>query len=457
MSRVVSPETLRTTLLLLSILPLLFVLAIAQWSGITYPFQDHWVDAKYIITYYDSGLLAAVRECFGDATNHTRPIVLRLIFLLNGAATDWDIRSEYVLCYFVFVGTLFAHWLLIRRCVPGNSIPAAAALLVISVLAFSPGGHNNHWWSFMLQLTLTNLLSLVAFGAICFAPSRVGANILAAIMVWLAAYILTNGLFLALIFGFLAWLASGRRFTSWTTIFWIANILIIFAVYLSVKLPDQGLSSSPNLLSISAFTLVYLGNPISSLVYFQYPDMYQPHPGIWLSGIFGALGVALAMAIVWNKRLVLLYKQPSPNLLLLVGFCAYAGLSALATGKARVDFDAYGIGAGNYSRYTIFGSYLWFGLLYYCLAEYSSTICRHAKRTALAALLIAGIGSISYARSLPIYEQVKFKDREISQGFTRDGSPTSVDPYLHPTSEILNPLRKDLIRLKIGPYRHMAP
>ena len=70
-----------------------------QMSAITVPFWDHWEQAGFIITYFDHGLWAAVREIFASLSQHTRPITVRLIFLVNAALTRWHIASEYVYIY----------------------------------------------------------------------------------------------------------------------------------------------------------------------------------------------------------------------------------------------------------------------------------------------------------------------------------------------------------------------
>ena len=74
--------------------PVLFLFSMIQMSAITVPFWDHWEQAQFIVTYYDHGLWAAVREIFAAVSQHTRPITVRLVFLLNAALTRWNIASE---------------------------------------------------------------------------------------------------------------------------------------------------------------------------------------------------------------------------------------------------------------------------------------------------------------------------------------------------------------------------
>ena len=441
--------------------PPLFVFFMIQMGAVTFPFWDHWEQARFLITYYDHGLFAAVREVIGALSQHTRPITVRLIFLINGILTDWDIRSEYVYMYIVFACTLIAHYKLIRKLDrQQSSLPGAILFSVISVIYFSPANHNNHWWSWMLQLNLNNLITLLAFMAISFHPRRALYNGIAAALCWLSIYTLTNGLFLILIIASISQLAGERPLKiSKLTAFWVINIVMAYWAYFPIQEP--GTSAHPNVLHVLYFSLAYLGNPIASLIHFSYQNLFEPHVNVLFSAICGVflLGFFAILVFLYRKY----FRRPTAHFLLLIGFGGFAILSALITGWARVDFDSYGVRNGNSSRYVITSSYLLFGILYFIFTERgrnTQVLYQKISRSTLLLLvgtcylIFLGISINTYARSVKLYKQATDHNELISKGFSLDGSDTAYDKYLYPNQDQLKKFRSDLLRLSLGPYKY---
>ena len=451
----------RKAFIAIALCPALFIFIMIQMSAITFPFWDHWAQATFIVTYYDHGFMTAAREVITSLSQHTRPITVRMIFLVNGIFTDWDIRSEYIYMYAVFAATLFTHYRLINKLDPRYpSLIGAILFSVISIVYFSPANHNNHWWSWMLQLDLNNLLTLLAFIVISFQPRSITNNATAAILCWLSIYTLTNGLFLILIIASLSQLGSENPLRpSKLTVFWIINIATVYWTYFPIQEP--GTSAHPNLLNVLRFSLSYLGNPVASLLHFPYENMFEPPNNIYLSSACGAFLLGFYLILLFKHRSLLL--KPTPQFLLFIGFGGFAILSALITGWARVDFDSYGLRNGSSSRYVITGSYLLFSILYFPFAERERYLHMLDNKLSCSPLLML-MGAVylsflcislnTYIHSVKIYKQARDHNNYISNGFSSDGSDTRYDNNLYPDQAWLHQRRNDLLRLNIGPYKY---
>jgi hypothetical protein len=441
-------------LTLVALAPAAFLFAMMQMSAITSPFADHWETARFIITYYDRGIWTAITQILGDLQMHARPVTVRLLFLFNAVATGWDVRSEYVYLCGAFLATLAIHYRLILT-LNGGEFDFRAALIfsVVSVLLFTPGSHNNHWWSWMLQLVLNNLLSLSALAVIALSPRDWLSNTLAAVLCWLSVYTLTNGLFLLLVVAGLSQLSSPRPpRPSLLTLFWFANAIAIAWLYFPIS--DPGASARPGLLNVLQFTLLYIGNPLGSLIWFQYPDMWQPHDGYALSLV---CGVAVVGVLAWTLFAYRHYfRAPPPHFLILLGFTGYAILSAIGTGWGRAAADGFGVLNGNSSRYVITGVYAVFGLLYFVMVE-ARSVNRWSPTTAIVYAVFLVLATTAYIRSVPIYLQARDNGRAMRTAFREDGSNTPVDEMLYPVVDKVRSLRSDLRRLHLGPYYGFVP
>ena len=183
----------RLALFALTALPPIFFLFSVQHSAITFPYWDHCEIVKFFVKYYEGHLQL---NDLWSPHNHTRPFTYRLLILFNGVLTDWDIRSEYIYLiaqiYGAFLILAYALWRIM-----GSKFDTyfAAFLLVLSIFAFSPVGHNNHWWSMMIQLDLAHLFIVFALVTVAFHPQSRVATFLGCLSCWLATYTLTNGLF----------------------------------------------------------------------------------------------------------------------------------------------------------------------------------------------------------------------------------------------------------------------
>ena len=225
--------------------------------------------------------------------------------------------------YTVIGLTLLLYRRILRR-LPGSAahpILAAALLSVIAIVYCSPANHNNHWWSWMLQLNLNNLLSVLALSIMAFSPQRWTTNVVAAILCWLSIYTLTNGLFLIVVVAGLAQIGSARpwRFSARTG-FWLLNILLVSWCYFPI--PEPGMTARPALKDVLAFSLMYVGHPVAALLHFDFGNQFEPSPRLAPSLVCGAIVLFCYGVLLWTARRE--YRDPPVHVLILAGFGAYS-------------------------------------------------------------------------------------------------------------------------------------
>lgn len=449
----------RVVLFILAALPALYVFIAIQYASITVPFWDHVELIRWIASWYDDSFSFS---SLWQPHNHTRPLVYRFVMVFNAVLTDWSIRSEYIYMYLVLYGTFACHIWALRRVTTNIGCGARnmlfpLALLIVSLILFSPVGHNNHWWSMMFQLNATNLFVTIGLMIPFFGPKRLSSHVAAAVSCWLATFTLTNGFFamlaLALVFQLSAMplLRPARWF-----MFWGGNLLALLFIYL----PGMTLSSGanhPNLLQLVQFSLAYLGAPLGGLFWFHYQNMFDIPMQILPNAICGALLLGSYGVLCWHGRVRL--REQHSAALILFGFGIFSIVSALVTGWGRAAFDEFGVAAGNSSRYTIFGAYLFLGQLYYIAAGFAHgwwSDKTSEKRPQLYVLLGVAVfvflSIISYVRALPVYLDAHRFNKSLFNAYPWGLEPTFEDKFIHPNPESVNYLKRELQRLELGPY-----
>ena len=318
----------------------------------------------------------------------------------------------------------------------------------------------------MLALNLNHLLTVLALSIMVFNPRGWRTNVAAAALCWLSAYTFTNGLFLILVVALISQLASARPLRPGkTTAFWTLNIALLYWTYFPIG-GHEDFAVHPALQDLVAFILMNIGHPLAALIHFSFQNQFEPATGVTLSIICGSLITLGYFAILIARRE--LFRTPSAPFLILIGFGAFTLLSAGAVAWTRGAFDQYGIRNGNNSRYVMTGAYIVFGMLYFLFADGAKVLGgisgAWTAKVSLRSRVLTGVcayalfvvlSARSYAASVKIYQEARDFNLVISRGFAPDASPTSVDKYLFPNTDKLSVLRKDLLRLRIGPYREM--
>lgn len=443
---------LRVMLFLFAALPAVYVFFAIQYSAITVPFWDHTELIHWIASWYDGSFRFS---SLWEPHNHTRPLVYRFVMLFNAVLTDWDIRSEYIYMYLALYGTFACHVWALKR-VTSNATQGVVyplALLLVSLVLFSPVGHNNHWWSMMFQLNAANLF--IAFGLLMpfIRPQRWSSHIFAAVSCWLATFTLTNGFFAVLAVGLVFQLSATRllRPSRWA-LFWGGNLLALLIFYLPGLSVSTG-SPHPTVLQLAQFSLAYLGAPLGGLLWYPFSNMWDIPRSIAVNAVCGTLLLASWTALCWHARARL--REQHSAALILFGFGIFAMVSALATGWGRAAFDEYGAAAGNSSRYTIFGAYLMLGQLYYLAAGFAHGWWNHVRSRRIAvisAMAFVLLTMVTYGRAVNVYANAHNFNQTLSDAYPWGLQPTAQDKFIHPNPESVKRLKRDLQRLELGPY-----
>jgi hypothetical protein len=171
---------------------------------------------------------------------------------------------------------------------------------------------------------------------------------------------------------------------------------------------------------------------------------------VW-NGIVGILICALTAGLAYLFRQEL--RSRSPQALLFIGFVAFAIGSAVLTGWGRGAWDANGVANANASRYTLFSSYLVYGILYLLASEqYRVTTGRSLGKIVVPGLIcLVAVASNTYMRSIKIYREAHDFNKMLAIAYTADH--TSADQSIYPNLAVVAELKSGLRRLRLGPYR----
>jgi hypothetical protein len=425
-------------------LPPLYLFVMIQYSAVTLPFMDHLATAKLIVKYFDGNLTFS--DLIGPH-NQARPLFPRLIFIANAALTDWDIRSEFLYIYLTIYGTLAALLVALWR-ISGEwskTVTLTTAVL-ISAIACSPVGSNNHFWSLMLFETLSYLCAIVALLVVSLNPTSRAANISAAALAWIAGYSISQGLLVFPAILVMHQLMAGRLKPTRWSVFWLVNMVVCYATYFYLPgAVDAG--ARPTVSEFLAFIPIYVGNPLGTLLWFSASILSTATTTI--NGICGALILVVTAITAWHAWPEL-GKRPEARIFF--SFVAFASATAIVTAWGRAS-GPESISSANSSRYSIFAACFLFGLIFY----YAATVARKEMaftvwhRIALCLFLVAA--TITYVRAVPTYTSYHGYDGWLAEAYPPNAEPTDVDIKAFPNLEYFRPIKADLLRLHIGPYR----
>ncbi len=437
-------------------MPPVYVFAAIQYAAITVPFWDHTELVRWIVAWHDGN---GDIESLWAPHNHSRPLVYRVTMLLNALATRWDIRSEYAFIYASMAGAfLLLVGVLYRLRRRGEAASLFAHAAVLSAIFFSPAGHNNHWWSMMFQLHAANTFIIAAFLLAIKFRERVAGQCAAAACCWLATYSLTNGLvaFAALAIAML--LSSPRMLrSSWQGMFWLGNLAFISCVYLP-GLPETPQVRPRSVAGLLSFTLAYLGSPVRGLLAFPYKSQFDLPVDVTASAICGLVVLMLVLGVLYYERDAIRRNAAGPCLLLVFGLFAVG--SAILTAWGRSAFDEYGVAHANASRYTMFSSYALYGLILYSVGPSRLGSALKGRQNSRVSGMIVACGLMlftaaairTYWLATQVYIDSHQFNATIAQAFTRGDAETPFDTYIHPNQQFVASLKKDLSRLRYGPY-----
>ena len=453
----------RIALFLLAAIPAIYVFVAIQYSAITVPFWDHVELIKWISSWYDGTFTIS---SLWAPHNQTRPFVYRSVMLANAILTGWDIRSEYIYMYVAIFGVFLVHFRAIQKLTDTTTAPLIfpVSSLLISLLIFSPAGHNNHWWSMMFQLNIANLLIAIGLFTVFFNPNHWISHLLGLICCWLAAYSLTNGIFAFMTVIVILQLASNSFRPNGWALLWAFNLVFLLILYMP-GIPTSTSSTTPSLGQLVWFSLVYLGAPLGSILWFPFKSQFDLPISTIFNGMCGVALIISAGLLGWHAKERL--RKHHPAALILVGFVLFAGISALTTAWGRATFDASGISNANASRYTIFGVYLLFGQIYYVATGFAegwwNVISKRVRQwkwqlaaVAFGVVTFVVLSGITYVRAIGVYADAHRTNLMLASAYQCGLKPTNVDQFIHPIPDTVIRLKMELQRLNLGPYRNSS-
>ncbi|MEH2487030.1 hypothetical protein [Bradyrhizobium sp. AZCC 2230] len=428
-------------------LPPMYLLLMIQYGAITFPFWDHLETARQVVQYFDGTLTF---HSLIEPQNQARPLFPRLIFVANAALTNWDIRSEFIYIYMTVYGSLLALLFALWKVLAGRSeIALLTAALLVSALACSPVGANNHVWSLMLIATLAHFGIVSALLIVSLAPKSASANVFAATLTWVATYSNSQGLFVFPIMILLHQATTPNKFAldRWC-VFWIINLIACYILYL----PGVPLSNGPRpaVFDFIAFLLVYIGNPLGSLLWFS--ATIAPPNNNFLNGICGALLICAGGITAW-RSLTELHTRPEARVF--ITFAAFSGACAIVTAWGRAHGDD-AISTAASSRYSIFAAFLLYGLVFYYAAKFARSEVKFARWHGAALAVLFVLTTVSYVRGIKVYTAYGSYDDWLAENYSTEIQPAETREQAYPNLDYFLARRADLIRLEIGPYRSVA-
>jgi hypothetical protein len=424
--------------------PPLYLFVMIQHGAITFPYEDHLDIATAIIKYFDGTLT------FKDLSQphaNARPLFPRLIFIANAALTKWDVRSEFVYIYATVYGSLVVLLLALRQLsVQWPKALVIITALLLSVLSCSPVASNNHVWSLMLISTLAYLCMVSALLLVSLRPALISANLWAAILSWVAAYSISQGLLLFPIIALLQQILAPRPIVPgrWS-IFWTVNLLACYLIYIPGT-PLEG-GAKPTLLDFIAFIMVYIGNPLGSLLWFS--PTIGPSSSTIGNGICGLLILGLGAFTAWRARSEM---KTHPEARIFLSFAAFACASAAITAWGRAYGEDGVVNAGS-SRYSIFAACFLYGLLFYYASKFSRQEVKFVALGKIAVVVFLGAAAISYVRAIPVYAAYGRYDDFLAENYSTKIAANETTSEAYPNAVFFEAVKADLIRLGIGPYR----
>jgi hypothetical protein len=427
-------------------LPPIYLFVMIQYSAVTVPFADHLETAKTIVKYFDGNL--TFRDLVG-LHNQARPLFPRLIFIGNAALTQWDIKSEFVYIYLTIYGTLAALLVALWR-ISGewSKIATLTTALLISILACSPVGFNNHFFSLMLIETLSYFCAIGALLVVALNPLSRAANLSAAVLAWIAAFSISQGLLVYPAILVMHQLMAGRLKPTRWSVFWLVNLVACYVTYFYI-LGSIGGAPHPSISEFLAFIPIYVGNPLGTLLWFS-SSIYSTARTV-INGICGALILGVIAVAAWRSWPEV---HSRPEARIFFSFVSFAGATAIVTAWGRAS-GPESISSANSSRYSIFAACFLFGLIFYYAAKLARKEMAFSVWHRIALCLFLVSGTITNVRAVRTYTSYHGYYESLAEAYPPDGGPTDADIKAFPNLEYFRPIKADMLRLHIGPYRYL--
>jgi hypothetical protein len=342
----------RKAVLILTLLPLIFLIFFVAQYSINIPQGDQWDFIPTLDKFFCGELTLA--DIWGQHCEH-RLFFPRIIMLFLANLTNWDTRYEMFFSLLLAVVLLMILFYTVKNRAPGVSMNALyMALPVISFLYFSLSQWENWLWGWQIAVFCSVFFAIS--GIILLSHQNLSwlRLFFAYICALISFFSFANGIVFLLvgIFIILAHpLISKKRKITATTLWLMGSVLAVLLYMQGYTQPDH------------ADVFAFLKNPLGSAVYvlkFIGAPLAWRNSAIWgLGGLF--LFAYLLLRLYREKRAL-------TNYLASISISLYGlGCACLHT-IGRADF---GTSQAMSSRYLSFSNWFWIGLIL-ALVQYTS-------------------------------------------------------------------------------------
>ncbi len=240
---------------LLSVLPPALIVVIIARFAVDVPMLDDWATVR-LFNRFRSGTLTLLQ--LGEQHNESRKFFARILELLVGTTTGWDLRHKMFATVVVALVALGGLAVLLRRTMPASGV--ALPVFLTSLFFFGPIQHQNWLWAIQLSLFLPIALLLgglvvITSGPALKASARIG---LAALLAVVASFSYVNGLLCCLLLAPPLAVALPSRLRFRFVVAWIAGSVLVFAAYFfDYQRPGQAPSTG-----------LFFTHPVDAALYF---------------------------------------------------------------------------------------------------------------------------------------------------------------------------------------------
>ncbi len=376
------------------LLPPLALAILLQRNAVDVPYWDEWDDdLAGIFLKWHAGIWHL--GDFWAQHNESRLALPRMIFLLLGGFSHWNILREVAFSFSLAIGAATAVYFLGRNTFPGSPTKIWPTFFIASLLIFSPAQYQAWLWGmeFVMYLPLVFILASLLVWQTGISPRRkmffAGGMALASTLSFSNGLLAWMALFPAL---FLAEGFAGLQKNSRAALLWLLAFFASVAVYFQ----DYQFPPSPGFwhvlcldpLRVMEYLCAFLGNPLVN------PNSDRAvSAGIAIGGVELTL-FACGCVAVFRRRNDFAWAQRAWPWLTLGGYGILSALLA-TTGRA-----AFGATQALSPRYGIFGVCLAVSLVYllplFFLSSANKTTWKMRAPLALLGVTVIGLHALAW-------------------------------------------------------------
>lgn len=420
--------------ILLSLVPVLFLIILVFLYHVDVPYWDQW-DFVPLIEEYHMGNVSPYTLC--RQHNEHRLVFPKFIMLFLADLTHWNISFELAVNIVLAIGIFLLLVFLIKRTSKTHFPPEKAWIFpLVSLLVFSLSQWENWIWGWQIQIFLC-ILALLGGILMLTLPGLNGIRMASSIIFGvIATFSFANGLLfwpLGLVFLlFAAEFELKRKKYAFAGLWAVVSVMIYYSYFFDyVVHPDQ-----PSYLLVFQRPLEYL---IYVLKFIGSPIMHFSPRGAVVTGLVGiALFIFLIRALTKTSRFKI--KDFAPYL--------FIGLFSLGS-AFMIGIGRMGIGAEQamHSRYVAFSSLFWITIFVFIYFLSSGNKIAAPLLVLLSALII---GSAVYGTKLYMkrYDLLLQARKELRL----DKSDDAVKKLYH-NEDIIKERVKILKKYKISVFR----